>query len=249
MLEHFRLSGMSALGTIALCLSLAARLAADEPLPTSEDEKPAAAPSRTETEPPKPANPLDQKLKKAIDGGKSEIEQLEQVIEKMRLAGRRIEARDVGAETTKVQKQVIDDLEALLELLKNAQRDKQRQQNPQQNQSNDPNQQKNQNQQSDSKNSSMPDPTSGQSAGNPQSQRSEAEKSRESEERREAARRGAAEEERRQQMIKDVWGHLPPHLREAMLNSFSEKYLPKYEDLVKRYYEALAEKNRNRSAK
>ena len=45
------------------------------------------------------------------------------------------------------------------------------------------------------------------------------------------------------QAVKDV-GHLPPHIREAMLNSVSEKYLPKYEDLVKKYYEDLAEKSR-----
>ena len=50
-------------------------------------------------------------------------------------------------------------------------------------------------------------------------------------------------------MIKDVWGHLPPHLREAMQSTFNDKYLPKYEDLVKTYFEALAEKNRKRTGK
>jgi hypothetical protein len=34
-----------------------------------------------------------------------------------------------------------------------------------------------------------------------------------------------------------------------MQNAFSENYLPKYEDLVKKYYEALAEKNRKRQAR
>jgi hypothetical protein len=72
-------------------------------------------------------------------------------------------------------------------------------------------------------------------------------KSPDSEERADQARKAAAEQARRQELIKDVWGHLPPHLREAMQNSFSEKYLPKYDELVKKYYESLAEKNRNRS--
>jgi hypothetical protein len=34
-----------------------------------------------------------------------------------------------------------------------------------------------------------------------------------------------------------------------MLNTFNERYLPRYEDLVKRYYEALAEKNEQRDAR
>jgi tRNA 2-selenouridine synthase SelU len=62
-----------------------------------------------------------------------------------------------------------------------------------------------------------------------------------------AAQRARDEEARREQMVKDVWGHLPPHLRDAMLQSFREKYLPQYEDLVRRYYEALAEKSRSGS--
>ncbi|MEX1233074.1 MAG: hypothetical protein WEB58_22685 [Planctomycetaceae bacterium] len=44
-----------------------------------------------------------------------------------------------------------------------------------------------------------------------------------------------------QKLAKDVWGHLPASVREQMLNLFSEKYLPRYEDLIRRYYEALAE--------
>ncbi|MFM8580183.1 MAG: hypothetical protein ACKOFW_01640, partial [Planctomycetaceae bacterium] len=43
----------------------------------------------------------------------------------------------------------------------------------------------------------------------------------------------------------DVWGHLPPTVREALQKSFNERYLPKYEELVRRYYESLAEKRRD----
>jgi hypothetical protein len=236
-----------------LCLGLSAGLSADEPLPTTDDDPPAAPRATKESEAikekeavePRPLDPLDQKLKKSLDPSESEeIERLEKAIAGMRAAGRRIEARDTGTETLRVQKQVLEDLNRLLELLKQM---LQNQQNQKQNQGQkqDQNQQQNQ----------SPDPRSGPQSANssapkvtPQEQESEAEKSREARERQEAARRGAGEDER-QRMIKDVWGHLPPHLREAMLNSFSEKYLPKYEDLVKKYYEALAERNRNRSAK
>ena len=43
----------------------------------------------------------------------------------------------------------------------------------------------------------------------------------------------------------DVWGHLPPTVRETLQKSFNERYLPKYEELVRRYYESLAEKRRD----
>lgn len=48
----------------------------------------------------------------------------------------------------------------------------------------------------------------------------------------------------KERVVKDVWGHLPPHLRDQLLNVYGEKYLPKYEDLVRRYYEVLAEQSR-----
>lgn len=225
---------------VLLCLGLVARLSADDPLPTTEDDKP-ATPATKESKESAPADPLDQKLRKSLDQTSSEeIERIERAIEGMRAAGQRIEARDVGEKTLAVQRQVIDDLSKLLELLKQKQQNQQQnqqqdqQQNQRQNSNQDQNQQQNQQQKA-------PKPS-------PQTQQTEAEKSREASERKAAARRGAAEDER-QKMVKDVWGHLPPHLREAMLNSFSEKYLPKYEDLVKRYYEALAERNRNRPSK
>lgn len=55
----------------------------------------------------------------------------------------------------------------------------------------------------------------------------------------------AEEEAARQRLAKDVWGHLPLGLRQELLNIFSEKYIPKYDEQVRRYYEALAEESRN----
>ena len=45
-------------------------------------------------------------------------------------------------------------------------------------------------------------------------------------------------------MVRDVWGHLPPALRRELLNVYQDKYLPKYDDLVRRYFESLAEEGR-----
>ncbi len=46
----------------------------------------------------------------------------------------------------------------------------------------------------------------------------------------------------RQRLLREsVWGHLPPALREKMLNLPHDKTLPKYSEHIRRYYEALAE--------
>lgn len=56
--------------------------------------------------------------------------------------------------------------------------------------------------------------------------------------------RTVEEEAARQRMAKDIWGHLPPAKRAELLNIISEKYIPKYDEQVRRYYEALAEEVR-----
>lgn len=52
------------------------------------------------------------------------------------------------------------------------------------------------------------------------------------------------EKEKQRQAINDVWGHLPPQVRQELQSLYSEKYLPKYDELVRRYYEALAARSR-----
>jgi hypothetical protein len=60
------------------------------------------------------------------------------------------------------------------------------------------------------------------------------------------ARERAAALARRRALIDEVWGHLPPAMRERLLNVGSDKLLPKYEDQIRRYYEALAEPEKPR---
>jgi hypothetical protein len=50
----------------------------------------------------------------------------------------------------------------------------------------------------------------------------------------------ADEIQRRKDLATAVWGHLPPRMRDRMHGAFSERFLPQYDDLVRRYYEALA---------
>jgi hypothetical protein len=46
-------------------------------------------------------------------------------------------------------------------------------------------------------------------------------------------------------MLKDIWGELPPRLRQQMMQSSIEKFIPKYELLIEEYFKALAEKQRD----
>jgi hypothetical protein len=50
--------------------------------------------------------------------------------------------------------------------------------------------------------------------------------------------------ERRLGLATAAWGHLPPKERERMRSAFSETYLPQYDDLLRRYYQALASRRR-----
>jgi hypothetical protein len=42
-------------------------------------------------------------------------------------------------------------------------------------------------------------------------------------------------------LLKDVWGHLPERVRRQMLSGSAERVLPKYQKLIEQYYKRLAE--------
>jgi hypothetical protein len=41
--------------------------------------------------------------------------------------------------------------------------------------------------------------------------------------------------------LKEIWGHLPPKVRESMQNVSMDSFLPKYQTLIEEYYKKLAE--------
>ncbi len=236
--------------TLAVCLCampLNAAQGADRDddgalVPEGHEEKPA----KPKSEPPIEAD--DEDLLHAVDprgkkAGADEAERLERAINGMWNAKKRVVGRDTGRQTQEIQNQVVKDLEELLALLKKQQQN--RQNNPQPNRDQDQNGDQSANQRQKTQ-KGQGDPQNSSSKNDPQGGRRNEGKSSDSQERTDPARAAAAEEARRARMIKDVWGHLPAHLRTAMQNAFNENYLPKYEDLVKKYYEALAEKNRKR---
>lgn len=42
------------------------------------------------------------------------------------------------------------------------------------------------------------------------------------------------------EVVKDVWGHLPDTLRKQVTQYYKEQFMPKYSDLLKQYYSSLA---------
>jgi len=49
--------------------------------------------------------------------------------------------------------------------------------------------------------------------------------------------------------LKDIWGELPPRLRQQMLQGSTERFLPKYELLIEQYFKALAERKKGSTSR
>lgn len=47
-------------------------------------------------------------------------------------------------------------------------------------------------------------------------------------------------------IAKEVWGHLPDKMRQEVSQYYREQYLPRYNELLKQYYTALAERERKK---
>jgi hypothetical protein len=48
-------------------------------------------------------------------------------------------------------------------------------------------------------------------------------------------------------LYKDVWGHLPERLRQEMDLYYREQFMPRYSELLRRYYASLAEQSKKGS--
>ncbi len=168
-------------------------------------------------------------------------DELDRAVTSMRDVTERLDRKDVSEETSQLQASILDNIDTLIERLKN-QPPPQSSPSPS-DQSNPDQQNQNRNQQSGSPQNQeqIADSASKPKAGNGSKTQSQAEKSEESSKTnpREAQERAAALA-RRRALVNEVWGHLPPAIRERLLNVQSEKLLPGYEAMIRRYYESLA---------
>jgi len=191
---------------------------------------------------------LDEQLLKELIGEDepADDDPLERAIEGMRDAQKKLADKETGKPTRDVQEQVIKDIEKLIELAKQPPPPSQ---NP--NQSRNPRPKPKPQDQPDQNDRPESKPESSGSSGAPQTadQKTESDRARESTDEQRQAREREAELARRRDMIKDIWGHLPPSLRQKLLNVGDEKTVPKYDDLVRRYFESLAEEGTSNTPK
>jgi hypothetical protein len=148
------------------------------------------------------------------------------IIDGMQDAGARLKQGDTGAATRTIQEKVVNDIQKLIDAVKpKSQGAKQRQNSASSRKSGSQSNSEKPQSQPDSPGSSKP-ATSGQP-----SRKSGAGKPSISEK--------DASVRPKRPLLREVWGHLPPALRERVRSDFQEAVLPAYDDLVRRYFEAL----------
>lgn len=180
---------------------------------------------------------LDRLMKESLDGppslgpGGEDVGESPLVTVRSRMdeAGRLIAAGDSGSRTRPAQDEVIRRLDELI---------KKMEQQCQNCQSGQPQQ----GQQKQQTKRSKPSQANQQAAkpGKPSGKPSDA-AAQQSSMRLTQAEAAAAAERRQAEIIKRVWGRLPERLREQMLQSTSDEYLPEYRAEIERYFERLAE--------
>ncbi len=151
----------------------------------------------------------------------------EALLDAMRQAHERLTAKETGDKTQSAEQSAVEQLDKLLEIWQR--RAARQQAMARTGQAPTP-----QNQPPD-KNSNTASDGEGKRAGREDSQ------ARNSSERHDTGADREGELIKQRQLREAIWGHLPPTLREKMLNLPHDKTLPKYSEHIRRYYEALAE--------
>jgi hypothetical protein len=158
----------------------------------------------------------------------SEIDAVKSIIDGMQGAGARLKLGDTGAGTREIQEKVVNDIQKLIDAAKakssngNSQQNSgSRQQSGSQSQSESSQSQQSQGQDSGAKPAGTGQPGRKSGVGKPLP----------------SDKRGTARQQR--PLFREVWGHLPPALRERAPSDFHEVILPAYDDLVRRYFEAI----------
>lgn len=158
------------------------------------------------------------------DVGQAKEAPLERIEQSMHQASRLINRVDTSGETGRVQQQIVDDLDKLI-----AQMEKQCQGGQCNNPKPSPQQESQRSQPKPGGKSSQASASQSSSAAGDST-----------------ARLGksaptAADKRSAEELMKEAWGHLPQRLREQMLQSSSDEFLPEYREELKQYFKRLAE--------
>jgi hypothetical protein len=211
-----------------------------KPQPDPTAEKKPEPPKKSE--PPKKDGPPS-KSREAKDDADAEAADMEQKLKEiterlsknLHTAEKKLKEKDPGDNTQQVQRDIVKDLEDLIE------QTKRQQQQQQQSSSSSSSQQRNQQAR---RNKMRQNQAFSQQ---PQNQESQAQN-----QQGKNARGGNSREEQMSKiadLYKDIWGHLPETLRQEMNQYAREQFMPKYNELLKQYYATIAEKGRQKSEK
>ncbi len=238
---------------LAIALLAASRAAADDPIPDQTEppvrlkkkvkpsqEKPTTEPkpaaqkkpddsTKAPSEPRRPAEAKQEPDSKELEDKLKEL--MNRISQNMNRVEERLGKKDPGETTQQTQRDIVRDLDDLIDQTKRQQQ--QQQQNP----------------------SSASSPMRGggkrlqknQSAGKPAAQNQANQRQ---DQRGNNAQGGNAKREGSSKvadLYKDVWGHLPETLRQEMDQYSREQFMAKYNDLLKQYYATIAEKGRRKS--
>ena len=207
----------------------------DKPKKPSGATKPDAenAGKPTPTSKPKPSSPLDDELLKGLGEPAEETDQdnpLVRITKKMREVEELIRQSKSGDATQERQQQIVKDLEKLIDQLE--------QQQQQQSSSSSSQQQ----QQQQAERDKVQQPGQKQPRPGQQQQAGESNKpAKDSTERQGKPEVHKPDMAQMRDLLKDIWGELPPRLRQQMMQSAVEKFLPKYELQIEEYFKTLSE--------
>ena len=174
---------------------------------------------------------LERLLGAAGDKAPSEDDAAQQTLKTMHEIKERLDRRDIGKQTQDQQRQLVEHIDALIKNIRQGQGERRSIAGPPRTRPQPPG--------TEGKPSAA-----GTSGGSGQRKQGPADEATDEVGRSEAE---AARLRQHRRLVKEVWGNLPPTLRQKMMNAYDEKTLPKYADLVRRYYEALAEPRDSRS--
>ena len=201
-----------------------------------------------ETTPTESSSPVEQL--EAVDGanaGDIVDQSVSNTLTTMDRIEARLRSKRTGNETQDLQRRVLKDLDAMIDMAR--QQAEQQQQQQQQNQQRQQNQQQQRGQQNSQDGQQPQQQPGGQRQGSGADQAGQRSSSNQLDSTAaiEQGTAAAAELAQRRVVIRQIWGHLPARLREQVLNQSDEKFLPQYEDLIREYFRALAEKSNDAS--
>lgn len=203
----------------------AAPAASDTPDARAKDKAPANEKQSADAEPAAPGAGIDPSV-------------LEDISMNLREAQRLLAEKQTGKPTQAAQQKAIDDLNRLIEAVKQ-QANQSKSSGRQQSSSRDSTKQEKPQDASTAERRASSEPSGGEPSGAPLRNRNG--KAEESSDRLPESRpAGNRIGERRAGLVREAWGHLPQRLREQLLNAGSDRTLPQYDSMIRSYFESLA---------